>query len=185
MFWFRILFKCNLFTIENCKMYVITAYLQRLGVCSSIFRWAIHQKFIHSDGNQQKNQKLGNRYMCHLILLLTPNNLSVFFEGGGEIYYQPFWKLHGFFTIYSTLLVIIWNFGWKVKFKIQTVRNRFVFQQNGLRATENINYRKKQWKAFFPFKQIDFDLCQEREGVTLCLHCALSAETHTHTLTLL
>lgn len=141
------------------------------------------RKFIHSGGNQQrKKTKIGQSIHVPFKLRRThtepPRTLCTHSTDGflGGILLailEIAWVFYDFFYFVCDYP----EFWTKIKLKSKPF-GADLFDS----VRRRISIIKKQCKAFSPFKQIDFNLCQERRGVTLCLHCVHSAEAHTLTL---
>lgn len=152
-----------------------------MGVCSSIFRWAIHQK-VHSFGWKptEKKTKIGQSIHVPFKLRRThtepPRTLCTHSTDGflGGILLAIL-EIAWVFYDFSTLFAIIRNFGQKSSWNPNRSEQIYLTPCAG-----EYQLWKKQCKAFFPFKQIDFDLCQERRCHTVFTLCALCWSTHTH-----
>lgn len=161
------------FIIENVKIHVITAYLQ-LGVCSSIFRWAIHQK-VHSFGWKptEKKTKIGQSIHVPFKLrrkhtepprTLCTHSTDGFLGGILLAILEIAWVFYDFFYFVCDYP----EFWTKIKLKSKPFGTDLFDSMR-----RRISIIKKQCKAFSPFKQIDFDLCQERRCHTVFTLCAL------------
>lgn len=154
-------------------------YLQ-LGVCSSIFRWAIHQKFIHSDENHQKKQKLGNRYMCHLNCAehTQCHHVHTLMFDFWRYIISHFGNCMTFFTNFLYFVCDYPEFWTKIKLKSKPFGADLFFNRTDS-VPRRISIIKKTMESFFSI-QANWFRFMSREKVSHCVYTVCTLLKHAH-----